>query len=72
MELMEIEKELAGPNRDAALAKYDGVLVALGARLKAALDRGLPPGEYEPCRELAEAAFVARKLLRLQVRDGIG
>ena len=72
MELMEIEKELSGPNRDAALAEYDDVLVALGTRLKSALDRGLPPGEYEKCRELAEAAFVARKLLRLQVRDGNG
>ena len=71
MELMEIEKELAGPDRDAAVKKYDDVLVALGARLKSALDRGLPPGEYESCRELAEAAYIARKLLRLQVRDAV-
>ena len=28
--LMEIEKELAGPQKDAALAKYDAVLSALG------------------------------------------
>ncbi len=68
---MEIEKELAGPDRDAAVKKYDDVLVALGARLKSALDRGLPPGEYESCRELAEAAYIARKLLRLQVRDAV-
>ena len=71
MELIEIEKELAGPDRDAAVKKYDDVLVALGARLKSALDRGLPPGEYESCRELAEAAYIARKLLRLQVRDAV-
>ena len=69
MELMEIEKELSGPDREAALAKYDEVLVGLGARLKATMDGGLPPGEYEACRDLAEAAYVARKLLRLQVRD---
>ena len=69
MELMEIEKDLAGPDREAALARYDGVLVALGARLKSELDRGLPPGEYEACRDLAEVAYVARKLLRLQMRD---
>ena len=66
---MEIERELAGPDREAALARYDEILVGLGARLKAALDRGLPPAEYADCRNLSEAVLVARKLLRLQVRD---
>lgn len=69
MELLEIEKELAGESRMAALARYDGALVALEDRLRAALAYGVPPAEYPRCRELGEAVTVARKLLRLQVRD---
>ena len=69
MELLEIERELAGAEKDAALAKYDGMLVALGERLRVALSKGVPPSDYRKFRELAEAAVVARKLLRLQVRN---
>lgn len=69
MELLEIEKELAGPEKDAALKKYDRALVALGERVAAALKAGVAPGEYAKCEELAAAVTVARKLLRLQVRD---
>ena len=69
MELLEIEKELAGRDRMAALARYDGVLVALEGRLRAALAYGVPPAEYPRCRELDEAVTVARKLMRLQTRD---
>lgn len=70
MELLEIERELAGPERDAALQRHDGVLVSLGQRLDAALAEGLPPEEYARCEALAEAVVLARKLLRLQVRQG--
>ena len=70
MELLEIEKELAGPASQEALAKYDGVLVALSARLRGALDAGMPPEEFAKCEPLSEAVVVARKLLRLQVRNG--
>ena len=69
MELLEIEKELAGSGRDEALARHDGVLKALSDRLADALRKGLPPDEYARCSELAEAVVVARKLLRLQVRE---
>ena len=69
LELLEIEKELAGPEKDAALKKYDRALVALGERVVAALKAGVAPGEYAKCEELAAAVTVARKLLRLQVRD---
>ena len=34
--LLEIERELAGPNRDAAFARYDAILVGLDRRLSAA------------------------------------
>ena len=68
MELLEIEKELAGAEKMMALAKYDGVLLELGERLKVALARGLPPEEYPRCAELADVVTVARKLLRLQVK----
>ena len=69
--LMDIERELAGPGRDAALAKYDAALVALSARVDAAMKTGLPPAEFPKAKELMEATVLARKILRLTVRvDG--
>ena len=69
--LMEIEKELAGPQKEAALAKYDAVLSALAARIDVALQAGLPPDEFPKVEALKEANTVARKILRLTVRvDG--
>jgi len=69
VELLEIEKELKGPGSEAALAKYDEILVALDARRRAALREGLPREEYARAAELGEAIVVARKLLRLQTRS---
>ena len=69
MELLEIEKELAGADRLAALAKYDEQLIALNARLRTAMDAGLTPGEFAKCEPLAEVVTIARKLLRLQVKE---
>ena len=69
--LMEIEKELAGPRKEAALAKYDAVLSALAERIDAALQAGLPPDEFPKVEALKEANTIARKILRLTVRvDG--
>lgn len=68
MELLEIEKELAGPDKEAAMRKYDETLVALETRAKAALAQGLPPEEYSRCEELCDSVVTARKLLRIQVR----
>ena len=68
MELLEIEKELAGPEREEALRKYDAQLVALERRLEEAMKAGLSPDEFAKCEPLGEAITVARKLLRLQVR----
>ena len=70
MELLEIEKALKGENRMAALKRYDDVLVALGRRVDDALKAGLVPDEYAKCDALTEAVVVARKLLRLQVKEG--
>lgn len=72
MELLEIEKELAGPEGAAALEKYDAVLLGLDARLQSALREGLPPDEFAKCDGLAEAVVTARKLLRLQFREAQG
>ena len=68
MELLEIEKELAGPGREEALRAYDAQLVALGRRLEEAMKAGLSPDEFAKCEPLGPAVTVARKLLRLQVR----
>ena len=70
MELLEIEKELAGPEREEALRTYDAQLVALERRLEAAMKAGLSPDEFAKCEPLAEAVTIARKLLRLQMRKG--
>ena len=68
--LLEIEKELAGPGREAALARYDAVLVALERRLEAAMKKGLPPDEFPKAEALREANTLARKILRLTARVG--
>lgn len=69
--LMEIEKELAGPDREAALARYDAVLAGLDRRIAEAMKSGLPPDEYSKAAELKEANVLARKILRLTARvDG--
>ena len=68
MELLEIERELAGSEKMGALQKYDGMLVALGARLDAVLAEGLPPDEFARCEGPGEVVVLARKLLRLQVK----
>jgi len=69
--LMEIEKELAGPGKEAALARHDRVLADLSSRIDAAMKAGLPPGEFPKVEELKEATTLARKILRLTVRvDG--
>lgn len=69
MELLQIEKELAGADSAKYLKLYDDRLVALDGRLKAALASGLLPEEFVRCDGLSEAITVARKLLRLQVRE---
>ena len=68
--LLDIEKELAGPDRAAALARYDATLVALDRRLEAAMKEGLPPDEFPNVSMLREANTLARKILRLTVRVG--
>ena len=68
MELLEIERELAGAQGTEAMAKYDEVLTALTARVKAAMDAGLEMQEFAKCSALSEAVTVARKLLRLQLQ----
>ena len=72
LRLLAIEKELAGPDKEAALARYDAVLVGLATRLDAALKAGLPPDEFPRAEELKEANTLARKILRLTVRVGGG
>ena len=67
--LLELERELAGPEGPAALERHDAVLVALDARLGAALHDGMAPDEYGKAEELRHAVTLARKLLRLACRQ---
>ena len=66
--LLEIERELAGPGRHEALARYDAILSALGDRIDAEMREGLPPDEFPKAEALREANTLARKILRLTVR----
>ena len=69
--LLEIERELAGPDKQAALARYDAVLKGLESRIDTAMREGLPPDEFPRMEDLKEANTIARKILRLTVRvDG--
>ena len=69
--LLEIEKELAGPEKEAALVRYDAILSRLDRRIEAAMREGLTPEEYPKVEALKEANTIARKILRLTVRvDG--
>jgi hypothetical protein len=72
LRLLEIEHELYGSGAEAALAKYDSTLESLDARIAEALSAGLEPGEYARVSQLKEANLVARKLLRLAVKEGVG
>ena len=68
MELLEIERELAGEGRMTALQKHDRILVALARRCRAAMDAGVPPEEFRKLEALGDAVTVARKVMRLQVK----
>lgn len=70
LQLLEIEKELAGPNADQALAKYDEILIGLENRIAQELDNGLPPEEFKKIQTLREVNILARKLLRITVKNG--
>ena len=71
LQLLEIERELTGPNRDEAFARYDAILANLDHRLSAALREGLSPDDFPRVEALKEANALARKILRLTVRvDG--
>ena len=70
IQLLDIEKELAGPDGLAALERYDQTLLQLDERLATALQQGLPHEEYIAADELKKVVLLARKLLRLAQRDG--
>lgn len=69
VQLLEMERELSGPGRREALARYDAVLLGLEERLAKAMDEGVAPEEYPRVEGLREANVIARKLLRLAVRE---
>lgn len=71
IKLLEIERELTGPDKEAALAGYDKVLAGLSARIDDAMRAGLSTDEFPKVEALKEANTTARKILRLTVRvDG--
>lgn len=72
LKLLEIEHELSGSGADEALSRFDAALAALDERICGCLAAGLDPEEYARANRLKEANIVARKLLRLAVKEGKG
>ena len=70
MQLLEIERELGCESGEAALQRYDAILAQLDERISEAMQSGLPPDEYARIAVLKEANLVARKIMRLSVREG--
>ncbi|MBO5647260.1 MAG: hypothetical protein J6S30_00645 [Kiritimatiellae bacterium] len=70
MQLLEIERELESEGAEAALQRYDAILAQLDERISEAMQGGLPPDEYARVAALKEANLLARKIMRLSVREG--
>ena len=69
-QLLALERELSGPGAQEALARRDAVLLGLENRIADALRGGVAPEDYSMIEQLREANTIARKILRLSVRDG--
>ena len=69
-QLLALERELAGPGAQEALARHDAVLLGLENRIADALRDGVAPDDYDKLGQLREANVLARKILRLATRDG--
>lgn len=69
IQLLEIERELSGPDKMHHLARHDATLVSLAGRLEEALKSGMAPDEFSRAEDLREAIVLARKILRLSVRS---
>ena len=69
-QLLALERELSGPGAQEALARHDAVLLGLENRLDGALREGVSPEDFSRLQELRDANVVARKILRLALRDG--
>ena len=70
VQLLEIERELSGPDAQAALTRHDAILVRLAQRLDVAINAGVAPDEFQMLTELKEANIIARKILRLAASTG--
>lgn len=70
LKLLEIEHELSGASCEEAFQRYDAVLATLDQRLAKELDLGLQRDAFVRAEKLKEATLVARKLLRLAVKEG--
>ena len=70
MLLLEIEKELHGPDGQTALQRYDRILADLDVRLASAMADGLAPYDYSNAEQLKKAVLLSRKLLRIAALGG--
>lgn len=70
LKLLSLETELSGPDRETVFARHDAVLAALDERLGRHLQAGLNREDFARVEQLKDATLVARKLLRLVMKEG--
>ena len=69
-QLLALERELSGPGAREALARHDAVLLGLEKRIADTLRASVSPDDFPKLEQLRDANVVARKILRLALRDG--
>ena len=67
--LLNLEKDLAGPERDAVFARRDAQLAAIQKRAMEELQQPLEPAEYARIDKLREGVVAARKVLRFAMKN---
>ena len=67
--LLNLEKELAGPEREAVFARRDAQLAAIQKRAAEELQRPLEPDEYARVEKLRDGVVAARKVLRFAMKN---
>lgn len=71
IQLLEIEKELSGPDCRDAVKRYDAILLGLSDRISKALNEGVPTYDFTKTTALKDAVVLARKLIRLAAQGNV-
>lgn len=64
LKLLNLEKDLAGPNRHEVYRRHDETLASLQKRIMEEQRNSLPPEEYQQAEKLRLGVIAARKVLK--------